>query len=238
MMQSLVIFFVRKIYPGFKIKKNELVIDIGSGDKPFWRANVFFDDLALGNNQRVSGKNTIHQLGTFVNGNILRSPFKDKAFDFSFASHLLEHVENPAVAIKEIVRISKRGYIEVPNAILEHIAPFHSHLWYIVEDNKKLYFLRKSKKSHSVFLKNSKYYTQLTQKVAKPFIRFYWENTIDYEIINDLKKGEEFSVRTDTHQKNEKKSIDVYFLMVLFLRWLFRVDKSLVFMDSVLKRNK
>ncbi len=237
MIQFFVAFFERKIYPGLKIKKNELVIDIGSGDKPFWRANVFFDDLALGDNQRVSGKNTIHQLGTFINGNILQSPFKDKVFDFSFSSHLLEHVENPDVAIKEITRISKRGYIEVPNAMLEYITPFHSHLWYIVEDNKKLYFLRKSKQSHSASLKNSKYYGSLTKKITNPFIRFYWKNTINYEIINDLKKGEEFTVQNDKVNKTKKK-LDVYFLMILVLRWIFRVDNHEVSLKTLLKRSK
>ena len=159
-------FFKRKIYPGFKIGKNDMVIDIGSGDKPFWRADVFFDDLSLDNNQRISGKGTVHNFETFIDGNILRSPFKNKAFDFSFASHLLEHVERPDLAINEIVRISKRGYLEVPNYLLECISPFSSHLWYVVEENRKLYFLRKSKQMHRISLKNEKYYKYLFKKIS------------------------------------------------------------------------
>ncbi|HXT85222.1 MAG TPA: methyltransferase domain-containing protein, partial [Verrucomicrobiae bacterium] len=96
-------FIDRKIIPGFKIKKQDLVIDIGSGDKPFWRGDVFLDNLNLDNKQRITGKDIIHNLGTFVNGDITKTKFKNKTFDFSFCSHLLEHVEHPDLAIKEIV---------------------------------------------------------------------------------------------------------------------------------------
>ena len=59
-MYEVIYFLKRKFFPGLKIGKNDLVIDIGSGDKPFWRADVFFDDLSLNNNQRISGKETVH----------------------------------------------------------------------------------------------------------------------------------------------------------------------------------
>jgi hypothetical protein len=97
LLSSLRFFYNRKIEPGFKINQNALVVDIGSGDKPFWRADVFIDDLSLGNVQRASNLDTIHDLGMFVNANASKMPFREGAFDFSFASHLLEHVDNPAV---------------------------------------------------------------------------------------------------------------------------------------------
>lgn len=39
---SIIYFIKRKVVPGCRIGKNDIMIDIGSGDKPFWRANVFF----------------------------------------------------------------------------------------------------------------------------------------------------------------------------------------------------
>lgn len=225
-MFEVVHFFKRKIYPGFKIGKNDMVIDIGSGDKPFWRADVFFDDLSLNNNQRISGKGTVHDIGTFVDGNILRSHFKNKAFDFSFASHLLEHVERPDLAINEIVRISKRGYLEVPNYILECISPFNSHLWYVVEENRKLYFLRKSKQMHRISLKNEKYYKYLFKKISNPFIRIYWEKNIEYEVISDIKEGEEFIASKKQDEKTKKFSINFYIIFVKIMRLIFLSDKN------------
>ena len=39
-------------------------------------------------------------------------PFRDKEFDFVYASHVIEHVEDVLIFIKELQRISKQGYIE------------------------------------------------------------------------------------------------------------------------------
>lgn len=225
-MFELIHFIKRKLYPGFKVGKNDLVIDIGSGDKPFWRANVFFDDLSLSNDQRISGKGTVHNIETFIDGNILQSPFKNKAFDFSFASHLLEHVERPDLAINEIVRISKRGYLEIPNYLLECISPFHSHLWYVVEENSKLYFLRKSKQMHRISLKNEKYYKYLFKEISNPFIRIYWEKNIAYEVISDIKQGEEFIALRKQDEKTAGLSINFYLIFVKIMRWVFSVNNN------------
>ncbi len=189
---SIIFFLQRKILPGFYVKKGDLVIDIGSGDKPFWRADVFFDNLSLANNQRISHLPTVHDVGLFFDGNVEAMPFKDKAFDFSFCSHLLEHVQNPAAALQEIMRISKRGYIEVPSAAIESLSPFESHLWYIYHVNHRLVFVRKSKLMHDMQTLQVKTYGYLVKKVKRPFIRLYWNDSIDYNIINDVPTGQAF----------------------------------------------
>jgi len=219
-------FIDRKITPGFKIKKQELVIDIGSGDKPFWRGDVFLDNLKLGNKQRITGKDTIHHLGTFVNGDITKTKFKNKTFDFSFCSHLLEHVEYPDLVIKEIVRISKRGYIEVPNGLLESIKPFHSHLWFVYFVNGKLLFIRKSEKSHDILTVNGKPYHNLIPKIKNPFIRIYWEKSIPFEIIDDGTRFKKFTVKNIKNNKQHKKTFDYYMLLVTLLRKFFYSQKN------------
>lgn len=185
-------FFEGKIFPGFKIKKNERVIDLGSGDKPFWRADVFLDKLALGDEQRFSSSDIIKNLGLFVDGDITKTPFKDKAFDFSFCSHVLEHVENPELAIKEIMRISDRGFIEVPDGMVEMMVPYQSHLWIIFLNNNQLTFFRKSKQIHSVLKENNLKYQYLARYLKKHFIRLYWRKDIKYKIIDKLPESEKF----------------------------------------------
>ncbi|RJQ27593.1 class I SAM-dependent methyltransferase [Candidatus Parcubacteria bacterium] len=222
----MIYFFKRKISPGFKVNKKDLVIDIGSGDKPFWRGDVFFDDLGQSDNQRISASKVINDLGVFVNGVIEKAPFKDKAFDFSFCAHLLEHTERPELAIKELERISKKGYIEVPNGLHESIAPYRSHLWFIYLSGKKLVFVRKSKKMSDTLINNGKSYRYLLYLMIDPFIRLHWKNNIEYEIIDDLKKLEKFYPKNEKHIKSFSNTQGIYLVIIKILRKLFYQEKD------------
>lgn len=210
-------FYVRKVKPGFAVKKSSMVIDIGSGDKPFWRADVFVDDLSLGDVQRASETKTIHDMGTFVNANVNKLPFKNKEFDFSFCCHLLEHVDDPARAIKEITRVSKAGYVEIPNGVIETVQPFISHIWFVYRNENKLIFVRKSKKIHEVLLKNENKFFEAINKADDPFIRLYWKNKIDFEIINDLKKEDEYHSPKELGKLNRSTNYYLYFVKILRL---------------------
>jgi 2-polyprenyl-3-methyl-5-hydroxy-6-metoxy-1,4-benzoquinol methylase len=221
---SIRFFYSRKILPGFKIDKDALVVDIGSGDKPFWRADVFVDKLSLGNVQRASHTNTIHNLGTFVDSDATKMPFKDGAFDFSFCSHLLEHVENPSAVIKEITRISRSGYMEIPNGILETIKPFDSHLWFVYQNKKKLIFVRKSEQMHDVLIKNGEKYKALLNKISEPFIKVYWRKEIDHEIV-DIPSSKKFKSKVGNIVK-PKTSVNFYILLVKIVRLVFYKNKS------------
>jgi hypothetical protein len=57
-------------------------------------------------------------------------PFADGAFDYTICSNLLEHVVDPAGVIRELVRVSRAGYIEVPEASSAKIIDFPSHIWW------------------------------------------------------------------------------------------------------------
>ena len=43
----------------------------------------------------------------------------DPVKDMEHARQVLEHVDDPAAACREIMRVSKRGYIELPEPIVE-----------------------------------------------------------------------------------------------------------------------
>ncbi len=49
----------------------------------------------------------------------LRLPFSDHFFDFSICSHTLEDLAEPAPLIRELQRVSRRGYVEVPSRLME-----------------------------------------------------------------------------------------------------------------------
>jgi SAM-dependent methyltransferase len=57
-------------------------------------------------------------------------PFVDGAFDYAICSHMLEHVTDPVAVVRELTRVSRAGYIEVPEASPAKIIDFPSHLWW------------------------------------------------------------------------------------------------------------
>ena len=93
----------RKIEPGFGLPKEAKVLDLGSGDKPFWRANVLADKLNLADDQRASFGGVKKDSRELVDCDAAKLPFADEMFDFVYCSHLLEHVDDPAKVIGEIL---------------------------------------------------------------------------------------------------------------------------------------
>jgi SAM-dependent methyltransferase len=117
------------------------VLDVGSGDRPFPLATVLLDRLprALETAAGVSAENPSTRIvrdgKPFVAGELEALPFADGSFDFVYASHVLEHVADPARALAELERVAPRGYIECPRAWFEFVdaSPFHRWLIDLVE---------------------------------------------------------------------------------------------------------
>ena len=80
----------------FLKNENLKVLDIGCGYSPNEYANVIAD---------VQDFSSFYQERDFVQilGNEL--PFKDKEFDFVVTSHVIEHVDDPELFIKEMDKI-------------------------------------------------------------------------------------------------------------------------------------
>ena len=118
------------IRPGWR------VLDVGSGDQPFPFATVLIDrtprkEVAHGRTRTENPTASIVQQGKpFVVGELEALPFEEGSFDFLYASHVLEHVTDPARALSEMARVAARGYIECPRAWMEFVdgSPFHRWL--------------------------------------------------------------------------------------------------------------
>ena len=54
---------------------------------------------------------------TFIKITDKKLSFKDNEFDFVIASHVIEHVEDFQFFIKELERVAKKGYIELPTRL-------------------------------------------------------------------------------------------------------------------------
>lgn len=113
------------------VEDSDLVLDVGSGDKPSWRADVLLDRYAGAEyaGQR-SGRPSARVSRPLFDADAADMPFADGTFDYAICSNLLEHVTDPAGVVAELTRVARAGYIEVPEAASAKIVDFPSHLWW------------------------------------------------------------------------------------------------------------
>ena len=103
-----------------------LNIEVGSGSDGFWR----FSDQIIGTDSldfSQFGKN-------FVQANVESLPFPDNHFRDCYAMNMLDHTENPANALLEMIRVSSHRIYIISNVfhplikpIMEQADPIHPH---------------------------------------------------------------------------------------------------------------
>jgi len=106
------------------------VLDVGPGAYPLRRADVYLDhDPEKLAPMKAEGKETI--LADLADGLGL---IPDKAFDYVWCSHVLEHIDNPEKCAATLSRIGKAGIVIVPSAIKESLFNFEEaeHKWLIL----------------------------------------------------------------------------------------------------------
>jgi ubiquinone/menaquinone biosynthesis C-methylase UbiE len=164
------------------------ILDIGCGYSAHKNASVICDIQDLSN---------VYKEKNFVKlkSNIL--PFRDKEFDFVIASHVIEHVKDVELFIKELQRVSSKGYIELPT-ILEDNLVFENkknHLWHMEfdDDKNQLIVSKKIQFLEPILTVSS------SKKLLKYFrqslvLELFWENSIEFTIKKrELNNYEKFS---------------------------------------------
>jgi SAM-dependent methyltransferase len=126
------------------IKGSDNVLEVGGGHNPHRRSNVVVDKFTDDNTHR-SGDIKVLKNQKFISADGENLPFKDKEFDYVICCHVLEHVENPVKFLSEQFRVAKRGYIETPSLLGEHLCPKESHKWVLHEQNDILLLVDKKK---------------------------------------------------------------------------------------------
>lgn len=177
----------RRVY--CPVGKKALVLEVGSGGNPYARSNVLLD--AYEHTRERHWAPLISDRPTVL-GFVENLPFKDKAFDFVIASHVLEHSTEPEKFLSELQRVAKAGYIETPDAFMERVNPYKDHRLEVTIRDEKLVIRKKIAWQHDAELvelyehQAKKWLTSET--IPKhPFdfhVRYYWQDTINFEVLN------------------------------------------------------
>ena len=161
---------------------NWRILDIGCGYRPNKYANVIADTKDF---------SQFHKDKIFIKIKDKKLPFKDKEFDFVIASHVIEHVDDFEFFIKELERISSKGYIELPSRLGDNLVfeNKNDHIWWCVFDDINNQILV-SKKNQLI----DPFITVSTAKLLEQIFReslvieLAWEEKIDYKINNQIRQ--------------------------------------------------
>lgn len=177
---------LRKVF--LPVSADGLVLDVGSGGCPYPRSDVLLE--------KYTG--ALHRTGSaliadrpLVLGDAERMPFKDKAFDFVVASHILEHMREPERFLGELMRVAKAGYIETPSFLFERLIPYDIHCLEISDVGGRLRIHKKAKARDDEFLGSVELF-QRDKRWARLFhsrpdmfhVRYFWRDQIDFEVEN------------------------------------------------------
>ncbi len=169
------------------IKSSDLVLDVGSGSNPHPAADVLLERY-LDPKHRYSPM--VIDRPTVL-ANACKMPFRDKAFDYSLAFHVLEHLDEPAAFLSELQRVSKAGYIETPNALFERIVPYDVHLLEVMNVDEALIIHKKPSARPDQFLneleilEHSNSWSQFFYANPALFhVQYFWDDQIDFKIDN------------------------------------------------------
>lgn len=172
-----------------KIPPDALVLEVGSGGNPYPRANVLLD--AYEETRERHWDALVHDRPTVLSfGENL--PFKDKAFDYVIAAHVLEHTPYPEKFLAELQRVARGGYIETPDAFMERVNPYKDHRLEVTMRDGGLVIRKKpawvydadlvdlyEKRAKAIITRET-----IPQHAAEFHMRYFWQGEIKFRIVN------------------------------------------------------
>jgi len=152
-----------------ELKPTDQVLDVGAWACPFNRAQWVLDAQpfetrgfyrTFGGKPSQGGDQEWFTKDTWIQRDMCDRtpwPFSDRQFDVVICSHTLEDVRDPLWVCTEMIRVGKRGYIEVPSRAYEsslgierhNQAGLSHHRWLIDIRDDEISFLSKYHLIHS-----------------------------------------------------------------------------------------
>jgi len=131
-----------------------MILDVGCGNRPSGDVNCDFTVKDVGHRGTKGKSINYKKIKNFILCDAQYLPFKDLVFNEVYSSHVIEHLKNPYLFLKETIRVSKdKITIICPHRYGDKMAnlfhgkwnnPYHLHFL-----NKKWFF--KQLKNYLVF---------------------------------------------------------------------------------------
>ena len=155
-------------------------------------------------------------------------PFSNNQFDFVYASHVIEHVEDVSFFISELKRISRKGYIELPSILEDNLVlstnSIDDHKWiFKFDDVEKVLLVEKKKQLIEPFITHGVLFDSLRKNFRSSLVlELYWENEINYKFKDFTVKAKKpifFSIikKYFSHFIRKNKSASVFIVSILVL---------------------
>jgi hypothetical protein len=186
-----------------RLTPSDLVLDVGGWACPFNRANWVMDAEAyetrgyyrsFGGVPYQAGDKEWFSEATWIRRDVCDKepfPFADKQIDFAICSHTLEDVRDPLWVCSELMRVAKRGYIEVPSREWEpcrglerpgQVGLSH-HRWLIDIDAGRLRFVMKYHMIHSHWRFSFPHSHASCLPSHRAVQWLWWENSFEFEEV-------------------------------------------------------
>ena len=173
-----------------KLKENSSwnILDIGCG----YTANQYANTVA-----DVQDLSNFYKDKKFIRITEKKLPFKDNEFDFVISSHVIEHVDDLRYFIKELERITKQGYIELPTRLGDNIVfeNLKDHIWWFTFDDESN-SLNVSKKNQIL----EPFVSVSTAKKLESIFReslileIFWKDKIDFKFDDNVELKSETKI--------------------------------------------
>ena len=156
-------------------------------------------------------------------------PFRDNEFDFVYASHVIEHVDDVSFFINELKRISKQGYIELPSFLEDNLVlsknSSDDHKWiFKFDDVEKILLVEKKKQLIEPFITHGVLFETLRKNFRSSLVlELLWENEINYEFKNftiKAKKSFFFSIIKKYFSHFIRRNKIIYLLILIMFIFL------------------
>jgi hypothetical protein len=173
------------------IGPDDVVVDVGGWADPFERADWVVDLMPYDTRGLYEREGWVQPrvrdrerftAETWVQRDICDRepyPFADKSVDFAICSHTLEDVRDPVWVCRELQRIAKAGYVEVPSRLEEQswgvdgpYVGWSHHRWLVDVTEGALEFVLKLHSIHS--------------RAGQHFPRAFWEALTEAERVQTL----------------------------------------------------